>query len=180
MLLAPGTHTFGPDNATLTVHTTKTGAAARAGHNLVIEVRTWSATADVGDETTMSLIADSHSLRVIEASGGMQPLGDEEMASIAKTIDAEVLQGTTIAFASTEVRETADGEGLAVTGELELNNVTHPVSFELRPDGDGGMGATAVFRQSDWGMKPYSALFGTLKVVDEVEVSMRAKEQSSG
>jgi hypothetical protein len=27
-------------------------------------------------------------------------------------------------------------------------------------------------RQSDWGIKPYSALFGALKVRDEVEVSL--------
>ena len=31
---------------------------------------------------------------------------------------------------------------------------------------------TAVVTQSDWGMKPYSALFGTLKVADEVEVAV--------
>jgi hypothetical protein len=28
-----------------------------------------------------------------------------------------------------------------------------------------------VLTQTDWGLKPYSALFGTLKVVDEVEVA---------
>ena len=30
--------------------------------------------------------------------------------------------------------------------------------------------ATAVVKQSAWGMKPYSALFGALKVADDVEV----------
>jgi hypothetical protein len=33
-------------------------------------------------------------------------------------------------------------------------------------------------RQSDWGMKPYSALFGTLKVADEVEVSVETEPHS--
>jgi hypothetical protein len=28
--------------------------------------------------------------------------------------------------------------------------------------------------QSDWGMKPYTGLFGALKVVDDVEVSLEA------
>ncbi len=32
------------------------------------------------------------------------------------------------------------------------------------------LSGTAVVTQSDWGMKPYSALFGALKVKDEVEV----------
>ena len=30
---------------------------------------------------------------------------------------------------------------------------------------------SATVKQSDWGMKPYSALFGALKVADEVEVA---------
>jgi hypothetical protein len=32
-----------------------------------------------------------------------------------------------------------------------------------------------VIKQTDWGMKPYSTLFGALKVVDEVEVSLDAR-----
>jgi hypothetical protein len=30
-------------------------------------------------------------------------------------------------------------------------------------------------KQTDWGMKPYSGLFGALKVVDEVEVEIEAR-----
>ena len=35
---------------------------------------------------------------------------------------------------------------------------------------DGALSATAVVKQTDWGMKPYSALFGALKVHEDVEV----------
>ena len=38
--------------------------------------------------------------------------------------------------------------------------------------GDDALSATAVVTQSNWGMKPYSTLFGALKVVDEVEVAI--------
>ena len=31
---------------------------------------------------------------------------------------------------------------------------------------------TATLKQTDWGCKPYSALFGTLKVADEVRVEI--------
>ena len=41
-------------------------------------------------------------------------------------------------------------------------------------DADGMLRGTAVVKQSDWGMKPYSALFGALKVADEVEVAIDA------
>jgi hypothetical protein len=33
--------------------------------------------------------------------------------------------------------------------------------------------------QSEWGMKPYSALFGTLKVADDVEVAVEARSQGA-
>jgi hypothetical protein len=34
---------------------------------------------------------------------------------------------------------------------------------------------SAVVKQTDWGMKPYTALFGTLKVADEVEVRLETE-----
>ena len=39
---------------------------------------------------------------------------------------------------------------------------------------DGDLSAVAVVKQTDWGMKPYSALFGALKVADEVVVWIKA------
>ncbi len=36
------------------------------------------------------------------------------------------------------------------------------------------MTGTAVVKQTEWGMKPYSALFGALKVADEVRVEIDA------
>ena len=39
---------------------------------------------------------------------------------------------------------------------------------------DGRLTGTATVKQTDWGMKPYTALFGTLKVADEVEVAIDA------
>ena len=41
------------------------------------------------------------SLRVREGTGGMQPLEDEDKASIEPTIDDEVLKGHAIEFRST-------------------------------------------------------------------------------
>ena len=32
-------------------------------------------------------------------------------------------------------------------------------------------------KQSEWGMKPYSALFGALKVADEVEVTLEGRTE---
>ncbi len=162
-------HTFGPENATLTVRTRRTGAASKAGHDLLIEVTAWSATLDPGVEPALTLTADPRSLRVLEGTGGIQALDDESKAGIAQTIDEEVLVGTPIEFRSTSL------EGDRVEGELELAGERHPISFELVAGEDGRFTGSATVKQSDWGMKPYTALFGTLKVADEVDVAFETR-----
>ncbi|HEX6582202.1 MAG TPA: YceI family protein [Thermoleophilaceae bacterium] len=165
-------HVFGPENATLTVRTKRTGAASKAGHDLIIEVTTWSATLDTDADPALTLTADSRSLRVLEGSGGIQTLGEDDKAGIEKTIDEEVLMGTAIEFRSSRVELGGDGVSGTVEGELELAGKRHPIAFELAAADDGRLTGTAIVTQSDWGMKPYSALFGTLKVADDVEVTV--------
>jgi hypothetical protein len=162
---------FGPENARLTVRTGRLGAAAKAGHDLLIEVTAWSGTLDPDGDPAITLSADPRSLRVIEGTGGMQALDDEARAGIEQTIDDEVLKGTAIEFRSTRF----DGLPGRVEGELELAGARHPIGFELAPGENGALAGTAIVRQSDWGMKPYSALFGTLKVADEVEVAVETR-----
>jgi hypothetical protein len=166
--------TFGPGNAMLAVRTGRAGAASKAGHDLLIEVTSWSATLDMAADPAIVLTADPRSLRVREGTGGMQALDDDDKAAIAQTIEDEVLDGTPIEFRSTSA-ELGDGGPGRVEGELELAGRRRPIAFELGPGADGRLKATAVVRQSEWGMKPYSALFGTLKVADDVEVAFEAR-----
>jgi len=177
MSIQRGTHALGPESGTLTVRTKRTGAAAKAGHNLVIDVTAWRATLEIGEDparSSVELDADSTSLRVREGSGGMQALGDDDKANIEQTIDDEVLKGQPIEFRSTAVAIAEDGSRISVQGTLTLGGKTGPIALELAIGADGALGGGAVVKQSDWGIEPYSTLFGTLKVVDEVEVSLDA------
>jgi polyisoprenoid-binding protein YceI len=175
MALPTGRYTLGPDTGTLSVHTKRGGAIAKAGHDLLIRVTDWQATLDVGDDgtpTTIELTADSASMQVLEGTGGVTSLGEDDKTGIAQTIKEEVLNGTPIRFRSTSV--TAREHGVDVAGELELVGTTRPASFILTTTGDRIAGAATV-KQSNWGIKPYSALFGTLKVLDEVTVAVDAE-----
>src|SRR5690349_25148427 len=165
---------LGPDNARLIVRTGRGGAAAKAGHNLVLEVTRWSATLE---DDAAELTADARSLRVRSGSGGISPLGDGEKAGIVQPIDEEVLKGSAIAFRSSSV--TRNGDSVDISGELELARQRRPVTFTLLQR-DGGVAGSARIKQTDWGMKPYSALFGTLKVADEVEVAIETRSEDSG
>jgi polyisoprenoid-binding protein YceI len=173
--LQAGTYRLGPDSATLSVRTERTGAAAKAGHNLLIHVTAWEATLEIADDpaqTSIELTVDATSLRVREGSGGIQALGDGDKADIEKTIHAEVLEGQAIAFRSTAVSAASDR--LDVQGELTLAGTTRPLAFDVAVGDDGRLRAVAVVTQTDFGMKPYSTLFGALKVADDVEVELDA------
>ena len=164
---------FGPDNASLTIRTGRTGGAAKAGHDLVIEVQSWQATLDPEAQPALTLTADSRSLRVLEGTGGIKSLSESDKGDIKKTIDKEVLKGCEIEFRSSDVQETPGG--LSVRGELSLNGKQSPVTFDLAIGEGGRVHGSATVTQSAFGMKPYSALFGALKVADDVEVAIDTK-----
>jgi polyisoprenoid-binding protein YceI len=165
-IYAPRIHRLGPENATLSVHTKRGGAAAKAGHDLELHVTSWEATFD---ESSAELTADASSLRVVRGTGGMQALGDDDKDNIRKTIDQDVLQKRNIVFRSTRV------DGPHVEGDLTLGDTTRPIAFDLERDDDGRIHARAVVTQTRWGLKPFSALFGTLKVLDDVEVRLQSR-----
>ena len=172
MAIQAGTYKLGPDNASLHVETGRNGAAAKAGHDLIIDVQAWEATLEVGDDSSLQLSADPTSLRVREGKGGMQALKDDDKVDIHKTIDKDVLKKKSISFRSTSVEPA--GDGLKVSGELEMGGKTNPVTFDL-DESDGTLAGSAAVKQSDWSIKPYSALFGALKVNDEIKVVVEAK-----
>lgn len=164
---------FGPDNASLRIRTARTGGAAKAGHDLLIEVGSWQATLDPDGQPALTLTADSSSLRVLEGTGGLKSLSQDDRADIKKTIEKEVLKRTPIEFRSSEVREVPGG--LAVRGELSIHGKHAPVEFDLAIGDGGHVTGSAKVTQTAHGMKPYSTLFGALKVADDVEVVIESK-----
>jgi polyisoprenoid-binding protein YceI len=175
MEIAAGTYTFGPENGSMWVKTERGGAAAVAGHDLLIQVTDWEVTLEVGSDAVRSSLTvrvDSTSLRVREGFGGMQPLDDADKENIDQTINDEVLEGTAIAFGSTSVQTSETG--FAVEGELALARTVHPLAFDIAVDEQGRLTSAVVLKQTNWGMEPYSALFGALKVADEIEITVNA------
>jgi polyisoprenoid-binding protein YceI len=178
MTLEPGTYNLGPGSGVLSIRTTRQGAASKAGHDLRIEVGSWEAELRLGEppeQSAMTLAADSRTLRVMEGSGGIKSLTGDDKENIQKTINDEVLKGCAIEFRSSEVHGAPSGSGLSVQGQLDLNGKQGPVTFDLALGDDGRVSGSTVVKQTAFGMKPYSALFGALKVADEVTIAIDAK-----
>jgi polyisoprenoid-binding protein YceI len=151
----------------LLVKTYREGVAAKAGHDLVLEVTRWDATLD-GE--AVELTADARSLEVREGVRGVKPLTDRDRDEIRKNIDEKVLRGQPIAFRGRAVESAGR---LAVEGELTMAGSTRALTAELAAE-DGRVAGTITLRQSDWGIKPYRGLMGALKVRDDVEVVVEA------
>lgn len=171
MSLNPGTHKVGPDNGSLQVHTFREGMAQKIGHDLIIEVEKWEATVEVGEDgapSAITLDADGESLRVREGVHGVKPLSDKDLKDIHEGIDDKVLRKQPIMFRSSSVGH--DAGKLTVAGELTMAGTTNSADFELGLGDDGKVTGTLKVVQTEWGIKPYKALMGALKVRDDVEI----------
>ena len=182
MALPTGTHRLGPDNASLQVRTYREGVAAKAGHDLIIEVTHWDATVEVADEPAgwaIELNADPRSLEVREGLRGVKPLTDKDRVEIRKNIDEKILGGHPIQFRSSGVRPADDGGRLTVEGELSMAGSARPLTAQLSVEDGGAVSGTIALTQSAWGIKPYRGLMGALRVRDEIEVVIAANLASS-
>lgn len=170
------THALGPANASLEVRTYREGMAAKAGHDLIIEVTRWEATVVLSPAPGASraeLSADPRSLEIREGLRGVKPLTDRDRTEIRRNIDEKVLGGHPITFRSTDVRLDDAGGTMSVTGALTVAGATRPVTATFQVEGDRVRG-TIPLTQSAWGIKPYRGLMGALKVRDEVEIVIDA------
>ncbi|WP_027940842.1 YceI family protein [Amycolatopsis taiwanensis] len=183
MALQDGTYRIGPDVGRLLVHTGRTGLGSKAGHDLTLGATSWSGTVvvDTGDPARSSVTIDVRvaSLHVVSGSGGVKPLTDSDRADIERIMRDKVLDAArhpTITFRSTRVSGTL--ESFTVDGEATIMGTPRPVTASGSADADGRVRARATVPQSRWGIKPYSAFFGALKVADdvviEVEVALEA------
>jgi polyisoprenoid-binding protein YceI len=169
-----GSYVVGPESGRLLVKTARTGLGAKAGHDLTIEVTRWrgKVAMDAADpaNSSVTIEADIDSFEVREGAGGVKPLTDADRADIKNTLRTKVLNAArypAIVFTSNRVSGTQ--ESFRIDGELTIVGVTQPITVEGRVDAGRAVGS-AVVVQTRWGIKPYSALLGALKLRDEVEV----------
>jgi polyisoprenoid-binding protein YceI len=168
--------TLGPDNARMLIRTNREGFAARAGHDLTIEVTRWSAELDMpaGQPADAKVTAEVHldSLAVREGTGGIKPLTDADRQEIAGTARGLLSErGEPVAsFASTRV--TPAGRGGSIEGEVTMYGMTTPMRLQIHERGKGRYTANTSVRQSAFGLKPYTAFLGALKLRDEVAVEI--------
>jgi hypothetical protein len=157
----------------------KDGMLAKLAHDLKMKVGSFSI--DI-DEATKGITAqfDARSVKVVcrrkdgrDESGGLSSF---EIGQIDGNIQNDVLETkkhTDIRFVSTSVE--GSGDAYTVRGDLTLHGKTRSISANVKKQGSRFVTEVRL-HQPDFGIKPYSAALGALKVQADVivEVSVPA------
>lgn len=152
--------------AIVIVRTFKAGALAAMGHDLELQATSTSFVVD----PELRAEVDAASLRVLHAvrAGAPDPraLSTKDRSTIEQNA-RDVLEASrypTVSFVARTV--TAHGtDAVDIEGELELHGVRRPISFRAARDGAGGPWTADIeLDQRNFGIKPYSAFLGALRL----------------
>lgn len=157
----------------MTIKTGREGAAAKAGHDLTLEATSWDGTLEMGDNPSVKLTVDPSSIEVREGTGGAKALDEGDKADIKKSMKDKVLGTSQISFESSDVK--VDDGSMNVSGNLSVAGGSDTISVPLTIGDDGTVRGSIQLSQSKFGIKQFKALFGALKVSDQVEVQIEAK-----
>jgi polyisoprenoid-binding protein YceI len=148
---------YDASSAQVLVFTFKEGLLSAAAHDLKLEVTKF--TVDV-EGTSVRAELDATSLRMVtpmkdgrENEGSIPRMLYGEIEKNTATAVLDVARYPGISFVSTQITETE------VIGRLTLHGQTKDVKGRR-----SGASAEFSFDQRDFGIKPYSAMLGTLKV----------------
>jgi len=175
-----GTFELGPSDGRLLVKTGREGLAARAGHDLSLEVVRWSARLTVPDAegggiaaATLTAELDLGSLAVRTGTGGAKPLTDRDRRDIEGQTRKILGDGAQASFTSAKIIPSSSGGSAAngaIEGTLTLHGTSRPLRLQVISPAPGEFRGSATVRQTDFGLTPYSGFFGALKLKNEVAV----------
>lgn len=179
MVLHAGNYHLTPSSGKLCVYTFKEGFLSAVAHDLLIEVTDFIINLNIPASGSASVEAEikANSLKVICAmkDGQRQPdtLKEKDKTDIEEATHKDVLHPTkypAINFRSTSITQEKEGCYL-VKGELTLHGATHPVEFKANTTTGKDLKGKFTISQKDYGIKPYKALLGTLKVKNEIDIA---------
>lgn len=161
---------FSSADARIEVFTFKEGVLSRVGHELRLTAERFRLSVN-GD--TVELDIEATGLKVANAvkDGRDDPgaLSAGDRAEIERALHQEVLESHR--YGHIQFRGTLSGQ--EVVGSLTLHGQSHPLRVPLRLEGGRRTGRVRLDQRS-FGITPYRALMGALRVGPEVEVRFSA------
>ena len=166
---------YGPTDAEVTVFTYKEGLLSAIAHDLRIAVRRFEIKV-AEDRSRVEAIVRADSLEVVCAmrDGIDTPrvLSERDKRKIATNIRKDVLRASRypeIAFRAATVRSVE--EGYQLEGDLTLHGRNKSLVVQVR-EGDNAYRAELTLHQPGFGITPYRAMMGTLKVQADIRLQV--------
>jgi polyisoprenoid-binding protein YceI len=170
MALPTGRYRLGTESGRIVLRTFRDGLASTAGHDLVIELPRWSGETPESLEVRINIDA----LAVREGSGGIKPLTDRDRREIAVTARRQLSTDQHPEAVFTATGFDMSGDNGVIEGNLTIRGVTRPLRLQVSQPEPGTYRGTGTLVQSAYGIKPYTAFFGALKVRDAVDIEVDA------
>ena len=165
--------TYDQTRAECLVYAFKEGLLAAVGHDVKLRVGKFSVESD---GATLKGTFDPASVATVTAmrQGSENPgaLSDKDKRTIDGYLRDDILHPRRfpkIEFRSTEIE--AEDDGWNVEGDLTLHGRTRKVKGRVERRGDRLVGRVRV-HQPDFGIEPFRAMLGTLKIQPTVEVEL--------
>jgi len=158
------------------VFTFRDGVLARAAHDLRLRLEAF----EVGlDGEAVEATFDLRSLHVDgPMEGGVvrpERFGPGERTDIERALRKEILHTDRAPTARFEGRASPRGDGFAVAGQLALAGRRAPAAFDVRREGALYRAAIDI-TPSRWGIAPYKALLGAIRLKDLVRIELALEE----
>lgn len=169
-----------PASTSIIVQVGRAGLFAFAGHNHEAAVPAVEGRISLNStDPSRSRVALQFDAKALKVTGRGEPA--EDVAEVQRTMLSDrvldVARYPTITFESDQVsvqKRPADGLSLRVDGRLTLHGVTKPLTIPVAVRLDGNRmtaSGQATIRQSEFGIRPVTAVGGTVRVKDEVGVT---------
>ena len=149
---------------------------AKLAHDLILTAGKWNGTLNIDADnpaaSSATLTVDARSIEIVEAVGGMKSLSDKDRKDIGKNIDEKVLQTSKhpeLKFESSSV--SGSGPSYKAAGNMTIVGNTRPVNVDLNVNGTQVVAKTSI-SQKDFGIKPFSAMMGAIKLRDDVDFEL--------
>lgn len=172
-------YTVDSESSHITAQLTQEGFLARLRPHNEVAVKNFNGKIQVSpnDESDIAVVLESEVRSMTNIDKGMSDLERQEFHNILHNVVLESEKFPTIKFASisiTDLKRTDEGRSFTLNGDLTIREVTRRVAVpvnvtirdqELHATGEGS------FKQSEFGITPYTGGLGVIKIADEVKIN---------
>ena len=174
---ARASYSIDPQASKIEIQVARDGFLKAFGHDHVVSAEKYSGEIqfDSGkvESSSVEFVVEAASLKVLDPGESEKDRNEVQETMLGEQV-LDATKYPQIRFSSTSVKAGSSVSRLAVEGSLVLHGVTKPltvpVNIQVANDGTITADAEVLLLQSDFGITPYKAVGGTVRVKDKLKL----------